>query len=229
MSNTDQTIHLDAFATQLQNTKILCLGQFQQAKFPPLQDSIKDIRAAPKKKIWLGRQLTGIPVFPAIYDAQYAIADSLDWTLALTYIAHCAKPALLVIEELQIPSAVWQRLPRDGLTTLVFQTQPPPSIAPYDTVFFAPVIDLNSQISFVNTIINYFQQIFRSPAYQPKEYRDILQELRVANAGLVWTRVGEQTSQGALYWYDSGPLQNSEQLSKKQLADLFTRLAAQFT
>lgn len=223
----EQQINLDAFNTPLSSSRILCIGPFNQSKFPPLHDAIKDIRSPPKKKIWIGRQITNLPIFPATYDAQFAITDpATDWVLALTYLSHCTKPALLVIEDVPVPDAVWSRL-RTGLTAIVFTTTPT-SITPYDAIFFAPVQDLNTQAQYVNTIVGCLTHIFKQPSYQPKEYRDILQELRIASAGLVWTRVGETGTQGALYWYDATPIENSEQLSKKQLADLFIRLSQQF-
>lgn len=222
-----EQINLDAFNTSLTGSRILCIGPFNQSKYPPLHEAIKDIRSPPKKKIWVGRQITNLPLFPAIYDAQFAITDpAVDWVLVLTYLSHCTKPALLVIEDVSVPDAMWPRL-RMGVTTIVF-TSSPITASPYDAIFFAPVQDLNTQASYVNTIVGCLSNIFKQPSYQPKEYRDILQELRIANAGLVWTRVGETGTQGALYWYDAVPIQNSEQLSKKQLADLFIRLSQQF-
>jgi hypothetical protein len=58
------------------------------------------------------------------------------------------------------------------------------------------------------------------------ENKEILQELRVANAGLVWTRVDEAVT-GALYWYDPVPKQSAA-LSKKQMGELFGWLAAEY-
>ncbi len=61
-----------------------------------------------------------------------------------------------------------------------------------------------------------------------KEFREIVNELRVASAGIAWSRVDEATEAGALYWYDPVKQQGAETLSKKQLADLFSWLAAYF-
>jgi hypothetical protein len=72
-----------------------------------------------------------------------------------------------------------------------------------------------------DTVYKAVLALTRKP-YGPKEYRDILQELRVANAGLAWIKGSE-----SLFWYDPVS-ETSEQLSKKQLAELFTWLSSQF-
>ena len=59
-----------------------------------------------------------------------------------------------------------------------------------------------------------------------KENKEVLQELRVANAGLCWTRVNEAAG-GMMYWYDPIPLQAAG-LSKGQMSELFSWLAVQY-
>jgi hypothetical protein len=62
--------------------------------------------------------------------------------------------------------------------------------------------------------------------YTQKDLKEILQELRVAKAGLAWTKV-EETVEGALYWYDPEVV-TGESLTKKQLSELFQFLSVQF-
>ena len=64
------------------------------------------------------------------------------------------------------------------------------------------------------------------PSYTVGENKEIVQELRVAGAGLVWTRIGEGGG-GAIYWYDPVPGQPNL-LSRGQMSDLFGWLASQY-
>jgi len=92
----------------------------------------------------------------------------------------------------------------------------------YDTIFFAPVDDLTN--SYVDLILKTLVSVYKK-TYTQKDLKEILQELRIAKAGLSWTKVGEE---GALYWYDPEVV-TGESLSKKQLSELFQFLSVQFT
>jgi len=64
--------------------------------------------------------------------------------------------------------------------------------------------------------------VFRA-TYSQKEHKEILQELRVAGAGIAWTKVEEEMGNGSIYWYD--PVQQGERMEKGQMADLMMYLA----
>jgi hypothetical protein len=219
---------MDAFQTNLHGTKILCQGPFIQGKLPPLMDNIQALRAPFKRKVLL----TNTPfsfnkILSFIYDATFQMREGADWSLALTYILHAPKDVLVVAEDIPIPDAVWAKLTK-SITFVHIVTTPLRSIQPYDTIFFAPIDDITN--TYTDTVLKALQSSFKK-TFQQKELRDILQELRIAKAGLAWTSVGEGSNvgtRGALYWYDP-EVAEEEALTRKELSDLFQMLSHQFT
>ena len=219
-----ETVHLDAFQTNLHGSKILCQGPFVKGKLPPLSDAIHALRAPFKRKVLL----TNTPVafnklFAFQYDATFQIREGADWSLALTYILHAPKDVLVVAEDIAVPDAVWLKLTK-SITFLHIVTAPLRNIQAYDAIFFAPIDDTNS--AYVDTILKALVSVYKK-TYTQKDLREILQELRVAKAGLAWTKVEEEVG-GAVYWYDPDSSVGEEALNKKQLFDLFQWLTTQF-
>ena len=138
--------------------------------------------------------------------------------MALTYITHAPKPCLVVVDDVPIPSALWGRLPPS--VTLVHRvTTPLASTTPYSTLFFAPIQDSTS--AYAEQVLRTLQQRYK-PAYSAKEFKEVVNELRVAGLGLVF-------SGGQLEWYEPVPESlDAGTWSKRQLAELFERLARQF-
>ena len=218
----DNTIHLEAFQANLHRLKILCQGPFEKGAFPPVLEAIENIKIPFQRKVLLigGDATPFARTFSLKYDATFHISNTTDWSLALTYILHAPKDVLVVAEDIPIPDAVWSRLAKT-ITFLSVVKTPLKNVMPYDAVFFAPIEDFGTFYA-SDTVYKAVLALTRKP-YGPKEYRDILQELRVANAGLAWLKGSE-----SLVWYDP-VAETSEQLSKKQLAELFRWLSSQFT
>jgi hypothetical protein len=222
-----QTIQVDAFSAELYGAKILCQGPFQNNKLPPVLESVQNIREPFKKKVLLTKTAFGLSKqFSLQYDAVFQMSDISDWTLALTYIVNSPKPILVIAEDVQVPDGVWSRIGK-GITFIHISSAPVKSCMWYDAVFFAPIQDIQSM--YAEFVFRQLQTIFRS-TYSQKEYKEILQELRIAGAGLAWTKFREQTQSqsGSMYWYDTVASQGSDTLSKKQLSDIFRWLATQF-
>ncbi len=223
-----QTIQLEAFNTPLHGTKILyCLPPSStHTTHPPWSDWIVKLREPFRKKIRLSPHLLPFSTrtVTSKYDATFSPKDTQDWTLILTYITYAPKPLLVVIEDLSIPDGLWQKLP--STTTLLHIThQPIVRLSPYDAIFFAPMEEVaTSYAEYTHRIL---QAVHRS-SYTAKEHKEVLQELRVARAGLTWTRVNESSPTGAMYWYDPVPAQPNEQVTAKQLVELFSWLTEQF-
>jgi hypothetical protein len=217
----DNTIHLEAFQANLHGLKILCQGPFDKGAFPPVLEAIENIKIPFQRKVLLlgGDASPFARTFSLKYDATFHIGNTTDWSLALTYILHAPKDVLVVAEDIPIPDAVWSRLAKT-ITFLSVVKTPLKNVMPYDAVFFAAIEDFGTAYA-SDTVYKAVLALTRKP-YGPKEYRDILQELRVANAGLAWIRGSE-----SLFWYDPVS-ETSEQLSKKQLAELFRWLSSQF-
>lgn len=213
-----QTIRVDAFDTNLHGAKILAQGPFPHNRLPPLIDYVQHFRDPFKKRVLLTKSAFALCKSISLnYDAIYQITDTPDWQLALTYVLHCPKPTLLIIDDIPVPDAVWAKLPRT-VSCIHISSTPVRSHTQYDTVFFAPIEDITS--AYAEYVFRQIQTLFRA-SYTQKEYRDILQELRVAEAGLAWSRWDESSASGSIYWYDTVANQRSDTLTKKQLSDIF--------
>jgi len=215
------TIQLESFNQSLHGAKILCQGPFtanRKAHYPPILDAIQQLRDPFKKKILL----TNIPFSLSVcmslqYDASFHVRDAADWTLILTYLTYAPKPNLVVSEDIVLPDGLWSKLSK-GTTLVNFTSQSVISLRPYDAIFFAPMEDLSHP--YVDYVYKILQSVYKA-SYSMKEHKEILQELRVANAGLVWTR------ESGVCWYD--PVEtNGEKLTGKQLSELFSFLSTVF-
>jgi hypothetical protein len=188
-------------------------------------DSIQKLRDPFKKKILLTRTAFSLSKYmPLQYDATFQVKDTQDWTLILTYITYSPKPLLVVAEDTVIPDGLWQKINRT--TTFVNITSSYVlNIRPYDAIFFAPIEELAT--SYTEYVFKILQSVFKA-SYTQKEHKEVLQELRVAGAGICWTRHDEDTTNGGIYWYDPVSSNHGDNLSNKQMSELFTWLAEQF-
>jgi len=219
------TIQIDGFSTNLHGCRILCQGPFSNGKYAPIIDSIQKLREPFKKKILLTRSTFSLcQQLPLQCDASFQVKDTADWTLVLTYITYAPKPLLVVSEDIPIPDGLWQKLTKS--TTFVnIALSPITNIRPYDAIFFASVDELS--IPYAEHIFKVLQSIYK-PSYTQKEHKEVLQELRMANAGICWTRHEETTTGGNIYWYDAVSNQG-DSLSNKQMSELFMWLSRQFS
>jgi hypothetical protein len=213
----ESTIKLDAFNTSLHGCRILCQGPFPKGKQPPIIDSIQRLRDPFKKKILLSKTSFGLSrSLPLQYDATFQMKDTQDWTLMLTYMTYAPKPLLVVCEEMAIPDGLWQKVNRSTTIVHVTSTQVL-RLHPYDAIFFAPMEELTT--SYADYVYKILQAIYRS-SYTQKEHKEILQELRIAGAGLAWSKEEEGHKGGSIYWYDPVTQNPGDQLSHGQMADL---------
>jgi len=121
-----------------------------------------------------------------------------DWSFILTYITNSPKPICIFVEDgIDPPDAFIKRLPQTA-TLIVQKTlgQRPSQL--YDTIYFPPVAEAQSQEA--NIILGCLDILLAS---KNEDRRSWLKELRVISAGIVWTRYEERMQQGAVYWYDS--------------------------
>ena len=219
------TIQIDGFSTNLHGCRILCQGPFSNGKYAPIMDSIQKFREQYKKQILLSHATFSLcQQLPLQYDATFQVKDAADWTLILTYITYAPKPLLVVSDDIPIPDGLWQKLNKS--TTFVnITTSHIPNLRPYDTIFFASVEELT--MSYAEYVLKVLQSVYK-PSYTQKEHKEVLQELRVANAGICWTRHEESAVGGNIYWYDTVSNQG-DSLSNKQMSELFMWLSRQMT
>jgi hypothetical protein len=219
-----ETVQIDSFNTNLHGCRILCQGPFPN-KYAPIMESIQKLREPFKKKILLTRAAFSLTKFlPLQYDATFQVKDSQDWTLILTYITYAPKPLLVVAEDIPIPDGLWQKLSK--ATTFVNITQSyQVNIRPYDAIFFSGIEELTSP--YTEYVFKILQSVYKA-SYTQKEHKEILQELRVAKAGICWTKHQEDRQGGAIYWYDPVEKNEGDCLSNKQMSELFSWLADHF-
>jgi hypothetical protein len=204
------TINIDAFNKNLHGCKILCQGPFPNGKYAPIMESIQKLREPFKKKILLSRTAFSLSKYiPLQYDATFQVKDMNDWTLILTYITYAPKPTLVVAEDTQIPDAVWQKINRT-ITFVNVTTSYTQNIRPYDAIFFSPIEEFTT--SYTEYVYKLLQSVYKA-SYTQKEHKEVLQELRVANAGIAWSRFEEDTI---------------NRLSNKQMSELFSWLSDEF-
>lgn len=222
-----ETIQLESFNTDLNGGRILCQGPFGN-KFPSLMEYIQQLRNPFKKKILLSNTSFHLCKYlPLQYDATFQVKDSQDWTLILTYITYAPKQLLVVAEDVNVPDGLWNKMNR-STTFINFSNTPITQIVKlyaYDTIFFSPIEEMNT--SYGEYVYKVLQALYRTN-YTVNEHKEILNELRVASAGIVWTRMNEEKSNGAIYWYDPVEVNHGERLSNKQMSELFSFLSDQF-
>lgn len=214
-----ETIGLDAFNTSLHGRRILCQGPF--TSHPPIMEAIQHLREPFQKRILLTRSAFGIcRALPMAFDAIFSISNPADWPLAVTYMTYCAKPLLIVAEDLPIHDGLWPKLTR-SMTLVHFLSTPAVSVRAYDAIFFPLMETMTAAQS--EYALKILQGVYRS-SYSYAEHKEIMQELRVAGAGLVWCNVGTS----GLYWYDPVSPSARERMPHGQVAEILGILAEQF-
>jgi hypothetical protein len=129
----------------------------------------------------------------------------------------------VVSEDIVIPDGLWPKITRQ--TTFVnFAASLVFSGRPYDAIFFAPMEDVSNV--YADYMFKLLQSLYRA-SYSTKEHKEILQELRVAQAGLVWSKVDEESQGGCVCWYDPVAIQATDRLTPNQMAEILTALAGQ--
>jgi hypothetical protein len=218
-----ETIKLEAFNANLHGCRVLCQGPFPK-HYPPIMESIQKLREPFKKKILLTNTPFGISKYlPMAYDTVFHMKDAADWTLLLTYITYAPKPVLVVSEDIVIPDGLWPKITRQ--TTFVnFTNSLVFSGRPYDAIFFAPMEDVSGM--YTDYVFKLLQSLYRA-SYSMKEHKEIIQELRIASAGLMWSKVDEESQGGCVCWYDPTPSQTGDRLTSNQMAEVLIALAGQ--
>ena len=215
-----ETIGLNAFHAGLHGCRILCQGPFSSAH-PPIMDAVHRLREPFKKHVLLTRSSVAVSRYlPMTYDAVFHVSDSADWTLALTYLTYAAKPLLAVVEDVAIPDGLWSKLTR-SMTLVHYVSTPTLQVRPYHAIFFPLTETMTAAQS--EYAFKILQSVYRG-TYSMAEHKEILQELRVAGAGLVWCNVEET----GLFWYDPVPPASREKLSNGQVAEMLGMIAEQF-
>jgi hypothetical protein len=212
-----QTINIEGLSTSLRGGKHLIIHGTNM-KMPDFADFLSGGEPIQRYLLLTGRNGDMSAQFWFPWNGVLTLVDARDWNFALTYIANAPKPLFCLVDDsLTVPEAFLRRVPAS--VTLVHLIQPSPELATsmalphYDSVFISPIDDIGSK--FYESALTCLQRVFkRHGEYDMKE---VLRELRVAGAGLVWTRIQESDPGGAVYWYEPGPVSPKLLLSAKAL------------
>ncbi len=211
-------VQIEGLSTNLRNGKHLIL-RAPGSKLPVLADFLTGGEPIQKFVLLTGKGAEPLSQFWLPWSATFQISDQRDWNMALTYITNAGKPLFCFADQsIQIPEAFLRRLA--GLNvTFLHVTAPTASLATslalpqYDSVFIAPIDDIGS--TFYESALTIVQRVFTR--HREYEMKDVLKELNVANAGLVWTRLQESDPGGAVYWYEPGGTAHKLMISQKQI------------
>lgn len=178
-------------------------GPFAHPILPRTLDSILHGEPYSRRVLITSTSSRCSSVFRCNWDAVFQPADQKEWTLILTYCSYAPRPLLVHVDDaVNPPDAFIQRLPQGTTITEVrrLETVPDAPTGPVraDAIFYAPVQDLTTADA-AAIIRSLNVQVGSRDTEGKKAY---LRELRVARAGLAWTRIQEPTSHGATYWYD---------------------------
>jgi hypothetical protein len=212
------TIQIEGLSTNLRGGKHLVL-RTAGSKLPDLADFIGGGEAFQKYVLLTGKGADPISQFWLPWSSSFMITDQRDWSMALTYLTNAQKPLFCLADQsIQIPEAFLRRLAGQNIT-FIHVTVPTAALATsmalphYDSIFVAPVEDINS--TFYESALTVIQRSFTR--HRDYEMKDVLKELNVANAGLVWTRLQESDPGGAVYWYEPGGVSHKLMISQKQI------------
>lgn len=203
-------IQIDAFDDTLFNSKILCHVPSSDT-MPDIFEYIKNIREPFSKKILI---CSSSVIIKDDFNAVFHPRDIQDWSFVATFITHCLKPLLLVVEDIDIPETIWQKIGGKGITLVHIKSKlssTDSSYHHYNTFFFGNPEEPSLFPFLKNTLKN---------EYTSEEHAQLVKELCREHAGIVFHK-------HSLYWYE--PLRSHQYFSKQQLTYIFKTLSTQFS
>ncbi len=205
---TEIVYKLENFDTPLENSRMIFLAG-RQGQLPRL---LEDLINSPKltSRVLISSQRSEVPLlFKGAWSAVFNPSDGKDWQLVLTYCLYMTKPGIIVVEDgVHLPDGFIGRLPfvqqQAGLQLAVCrqicQQQPASLLAAADTIFLPLVEDLAGADA--DGCLAVLKQQLGNGGASLEQKREWLREVRSAKAALVWTRIRERSSGGAVYWFD---------------------------
>ena len=215
-----QTINIEGLSTPLRGAKHLVL-RAPNMRMPDFADFLSGGEPIQRYLLLTGRNGDMSANFWFPWNAVLTLVDGRDWNYALTYLANAPKPLFCLVDDsLTVPEAFLRRIPAS--VTFVQLAQPTAELATsmalphYDSVFLAPIDDIGSK--FYESALTVLQRVFTK--HKDYDMKEVLRELRVAGAGIMWTRIQESDPGGAVYWYEPGSASPKLLLSAKALGKI---------
>jgi hypothetical protein len=194
---TPDVLQIEAFDDGLRGKKIL---QYVGGGTGSVNSLVNRIEADASEPFARKVLITAAPrpakeLFRTQWDVIFNIADTREWILVVTYIMNAPKPILVVCEDgAEFPEVVLKKLAGiAGLTTLCQRGLGVAKSARMYDVVYMPVIDDPGSAA-ATGVLGHLAGL--EPSGGREDRRGWLKELRVAGAGLVWSR------EGGICWYD---------------------------
>lgn len=193
-----QTITLEAFEAQLRGTSVLWyLPQRATPQYPAgfIDQIVTDDKPFAKKILIISNATQ--PGWRLIDDFDLVMRPTTgpDWSVLLTFLNNCTKPALVILApHAYAPAVLLQRLPQ-GTTFVSLKHLDEPNASPqtYQTVLLPQLsLDLIPNISFSQLLS------IPNPSWNVPT---VLRDLHGAGASLVASSIGDRLAQKQFYWY----------------------------
>jgi hypothetical protein len=202
---TEIVYKLENFDTPLENSRLLFLfGREKELPglFNQLLEPIKTT-----SRVLIRSDKSEIPLFfKGDWGAVFTPGEGCNWSLVLTYCSYMARPAIIVIEDgVAVPDAFISKLSATANLQIV-RTQMLVhglTVPGWASAVCLPLIeevasaDADNVVEILGCLLG---DKGRSGAAEQK--KAWLKELRIARAALIWSRIGEASAAGAVYWLD---------------------------
>ena len=202
---TEIVYKLENFDSPLENSKLLFLfGREKELPglFYQLLEPVKTT-----SRVLIRSDKSEIPLFfKGGWNAVFSPVEGRDWSLVLTYCSYMSRPAIIVIEDgVIVPEAFIGKL--SAITNLqIIRTQHlihGLTVPSWISAVYLPLIeevasaDADNVVELLGVLLG-----DRGRQGATEQKKAWLRELRVARAALIWSRIGEATAVGAVYWID---------------------------
>lgn len=207
---TEIVYKLENFDSPLENSKLLFL--FGRDKELPglFYQLLEPVKTA--SRVLIRSDKSEIPLFfKGSWNAVFSPAEGRDWSLVLTYCSYMSRPAIIVIEDgVIVPEAFIGKLGSASASASaklqIVRVQHlihGLTVPSWVSAVYLPLIeevtsaDADNVVELLGVLLG-----DRGRQGATEQKKAWLRELRVARAALIWSRIGEATSHGSVYWID---------------------------
>jgi hypothetical protein len=189
-------LHIEAFSDNLRGKRILQYIRAGKDRGTPIIDRAEadSADAFARKVLITAGSRPSHELLRTQWNVHYSVSDPKEWILIVTYIVNAPKPLCVVCEDgAELPDIVMKKLASVQGVTIICQrmmTNGLRGLANYDALFFPAIDDIGGNESAM------ILQALNMLCPGAEDRREWLKELRVAGAGLVWSR------QSGISWYD---------------------------
>ena len=207
---TEIVYKLENFDTPLENSRLLFLFG-REKELPGLFNQLLE-PVKTTSRVLIRSDKSEIPLFfKGDWGAVFNPGEGCNWSLVLTYCSYMARPAIIVIEDgVLVPEAFISKLGSASASASanlqivrVQHLTHGLTVPSWVSAMCLPLIeevasaDADNAVELLGSLLG--DKGRNGAAEQKKAW---LKELRIARAALIWSRIGEASASGAVYWID---------------------------